>query len=163
MHRLCYKIYLFISVTCLMQSIEPEERKITGKCVFWRAFLPNWDANNLKEKCTQVTAEDYFMSFIKILSKAMGVFQRIPVGFGAGQYLGRLVPGLHHMTRPEPMALSSNCRNTTLVKAVLVVLHWPILSNLAKLDQQYSHPFRIKKGYFFNILSNFQTLTQAGW
>lgn len=93
--------------------------------------------------------------------KGNGVFQWIPVGFGAGQYLGRLVLGLHHMTRPEPMALSSNCRNTTLVKAVLVVLHWPILSNLAKLDQQYSHPFRIKKGYFFNILSNFQTLNTS--
>jgi len=39
------------------------------------------------------------MSFIKILSKAVGVFQLVPVGFGAGQDAGRLVLAAHGEAR----------------------------------------------------------------
>ena len=39
------------------------------------------------------------MSFIKILSKAMGVFQLVPVGFGAGQDVGGLVLAPHDEAR----------------------------------------------------------------
>lgn len=45
------------------------------------------------------TAEGGFVSFIKILSKAMGVFQLVLVGFGAGQDVGRLVLAPHDKAR----------------------------------------------------------------
>lgn len=74
------------------------------------------------------------MSFIQIISKVMGVSQLVQVGFGPGQDVGSLALAPQDEVRLHGSVFKLQ---KYLVKAVLVVLHWPVLSHLAKLDQRH--------------------------